>query len=65
MTTYLRVGLPCSALEVGPVVLPLRGLGPDVVEEVRGLLLWVGRLQHHPVKTLYADGALVTMSQRL
>ena len=39
MTTCLRVGLLCSALEVGPVVLPLRGLGPDVVEEVRGLLL--------------------------
>ena len=46
-------------------MLPLRGLGPDAVKEVRRLLLGVGGLQHHAIEALHTDGALVTMSQGL
>ena len=46
-------------------MLPLRGLGPDAVKEVRRLLLRVGGLQHHAIEAFHTDGALVTMSQGL
>ena len=59
------LSLPWPPLEVGPVMLPLRGLGPDAVKEVRRLLLRVGGLQHHAIKALHTDGALVTMSKGL
>ena len=59
------LSLPWPPLQIGPVMLPLRGLGPNAVKEIRRLLLRVGGLQHHAIEAFHTDGTLVTMSQGL